>query len=108
VRVLLDECVPRKLRRDLPGHQVQTVGELRWDGTKNGELLRIAGAAGFDALLTVDGNLPYQQNMSGLPVALIVLRVRSNALHALRQLVPEVLEVLRTLEPGQVYQIAAD
>lgn len=61
MRVLLDECVPRALRQDLPGHDVKTVGEAGWAGVKNGALLRLAETA-FDVLLTVDRNLEYQQN----------------------------------------------
>ena len=56
MRVLLDECVPRALRHELPGHEVKTVAEAGWTGAKNGELLRL-GARQFDVLLTVDSNL---------------------------------------------------
>ncbi len=66
MRVLLDECVPRKLRREFPGHEVRTVTEMGWGGTRNGALLRRA-AGEFDLLLTVDTNLEYQQNTSALP-----------------------------------------
>jgi Domain of unknown function (DUF5615) len=45
MRVLLDECVPRALRNDIPGHEVQTVAEVGWAGVKNGELLRLAATA---------------------------------------------------------------
>jgi hypothetical protein len=62
MRVLLDECVPRALRDDIPGHEVKTVAEAGWAGVKNGELLRLA-AAQFDLLLTVDRSLEYQQNL---------------------------------------------
>ena len=62
MRVLLDECVPRALRDDIPGHEVKTVAEVGWAGVKNGELLRLA-AGQFDLLLTVDRSLEYQQNL---------------------------------------------
>lgn len=58
MRVLLDECVPRALRNDIPGHEVKTVAEVGWAGVKNGELLRFA-AAEFDLLITIDRNLEY-------------------------------------------------
>jgi hypothetical protein len=64
MRVLLDECVPRALRQELPGHEVKTVAEAGWAGLKNGELLKIA-AAQFDVLLTVDRSLEYPQNFAG-------------------------------------------
>jgi hypothetical protein len=53
MRVLLDECVPRGLRRELPGHEVKTVAEAGWAGVKNGELLQLA-ARQFDLFLTID------------------------------------------------------
>lgn len=53
MRVLLDECVPRQLRRELPGHDVRTVQEMGWTGTENGALLHLANGR-FDVLLTVD------------------------------------------------------
>jgi predicted nuclease of predicted toxin-antitoxin system len=71
MRVLLDECVPRALRRELPGHNVKTVAEAGWAGVKNGELLQLA-ANEFDVFLTIDRNLEYQQNFSG-----VVLRLSS-------------------------------
>ena len=59
MRVLLDECVPRALRDDIPGHEVRTVAEAGWAGVKNGELLRLA-AGQFDLLLTVDRSVEHQ------------------------------------------------
>ena len=53
MRVLFDESMPRPLRRDLVGHDVSTVGQMGWAGNKNGVLLGLAAAAGFEALLTV-------------------------------------------------------
>lgn len=64
MRVLFDECVPRALRTELPGHEVKTVAEAGWAGAKNGTLLQLA-TKDFDVLLTVDRNLEYQQNFSG-------------------------------------------
>jgi hypothetical protein len=61
MRVLLDECMPRPLKRDLTGHTVSTVIEMGWGGIENGELLALIRGAGFEAFVTVDQNLPYQQ-----------------------------------------------
>ena len=61
MRILLDECVPRKLTRELPGHECRTVTEMGWAGIKNGRLLRLAENQ-FDVFLTADQNLQYQQN----------------------------------------------
>ena len=79
MRLLLDECVPARLRRFLPAHQVSTVVLEGWLGIKNGKLLALA-AASFDAFITVDKNLPYQQNTAALPIAVLVLDALSNEL----------------------------
>jgi len=89
MRVLLDECVPRGLREQLPGHDVKTVAESGWTGVKNGELLRLA-AQRFDVLLTVDRNLEYQQNFLGAAIAVIVMHAPSNDIAALQPLMPQV------------------
>jgi predicted nuclease of predicted toxin-antitoxin system len=104
VRVLLDECTPRKLRRELPEHEVRTVSEMGWSGTKNGALLRRASAE-FDVLLTVDSNMEYQQNMTEVPIAIVVLVARSNDVNVLRALMPEVRQLLLSMQPGRLYRI---
>ena len=65
MRLLLDECIPKRLKRELLGHEVQTVQDMRWAGIKNGALLKLADGQ-FDALLTVDQGIEYQQNLFGL------------------------------------------
>ena len=89
MRVLLDECVPRKIRSALPSHDVQTVAEVGWGGTKNGALLRRA-ALEFDVLLTVDQGIPYQQNILGLSLALVIIKAPSNDINDLRPKMSEV------------------
>ena len=63
MKLLLDECVPRKLKNHLPAIDCQTVPEASLAGKKNGELLRLAELAGFEVLLTVDQGIEYQQNL---------------------------------------------
>jgi predicted nuclease of predicted toxin-antitoxin system len=106
MRILLDECVPRKLRDELPGHDVKTVAEMGWAGTKNGVLLQCA-AAEFDMLLTVDQGFPYQQNLASLPFAVVIINAPSNDINGLRPKLPKVLQVLATIHLGQVVQIDA-
>src|SRR5581483_12053411 len=79
VKVLLDECVPRRLRRLLQSHEVKTVPEAGWAGVKNGQLLRNASGS-FDVMITVDRNLSFQQDMSSLPVAVIIIHANTNKL----------------------------
>jgi uncharacterized protein DUF5615 len=77
MRVLLDECIPRTPRKEIRGHDVKTVAETGWAGVKNGELLRLA-ASQFDVLITVDRNLEYQQNLSEIELAVVVIHATSN------------------------------
>ena len=101
MRLLLDECVDRRLARDISGHEVATVVDLGWAGVRNGALL--ARAAGqFDVFVTVDRNLAFQQRIDNLPFAVIVLRARTNRLVDLKPLVPLLLQLLLNVRPGEV------
>ena len=77
MRLLLDECVPKRLKRELRGHDGKTVQDMGWTGIKNGALLRLADGQ-FDALLTVDQGIAYQQNLSGLSISVVVMLAPSN------------------------------
>jgi len=104
MRILLDECLPARLRRDLPGHEVQTVPRAGWASVKNGKLLRlIADSGNFDIFLTMDKNLPHQQSLQDLPFAVVVLRARSNRFEDTHPLMPEILRRLPEFQPGHVY-----
>ena len=104
MRVLLDECLPKRLRRDLPGHEVSTVSEAGWAGLSNGALLRRAGET-FDVFVTVDRNLTFQQNLSNLRVAVVVLVAISNEFEVLRPLMSEVLALLPALVRSRVVRV---
>ncbi len=104
MRLLLDESLPRKLRDQLQGHDVRAVAELGWSGLRNGDLLQRA-ALEFDALVTADQNLQFQQNLATLPVAVIVLCAQHNKLESLRPLVEPLLEALSTLTPRTLLRI---
>ena len=105
MRVLLDECLPRKLWRDLVGHDVRTVPQQGWAGKRNGELLALMNQAGFEVLITVDQNLVHQQNLKAVGVALIVMIAARNKLALLRPLVPAVLTALQTIQPGDAVEV---
>ena len=106
MRVLLDECLPRRLGLELSGHMVSTVPQAGWAGTSNGKLLALI-SGNYDAFLTVDKNLPAQQETAALPFGVIVLRARSNQLSDLRPLVPDILAALAPLQPGDVTTVIA-
>jgi hypothetical protein len=101
VRVLIDECVDWRLERDLVGHEVRTARQMGWATVRNGELLALASRE-FDAFVTVDRNLSFQQNLPSVSIAVFVLRARTNRLADLRPLVPDVLARLAGATPGTV------
>jgi predicted nuclease of predicted toxin-antitoxin system len=106
MRVLLDECVPKKLKREIIGHDVKTVAEMKWAGTKNGALLHLASNE-FDVLLTVDQGFSYQQNFINLPISIVIIKTHSNDINYLRGKIPAVLQVLTTIQSRQLVQIDA-
>lgn len=106
MKVLLDECLPRRLRRSLPGHEVKTVPEMGWASIKNGALLRLAEPL-FDVFITVDKNLPFQQNLGALSLGVIVLDTPDNKIETLAPLMGAVLTALGGIQPGQVVRVTA-
>ena len=106
MRLLLDESLPRPLADLLTGHEVRTVTQIGWTGLSNGVLLRQAAPA-FDALLTADQNIEFQQDLKTLPIAVVVLVADTNRLESLERLVPAILQVLETLRPKVLVRVAA-
>ncbi len=104
MRLLLDECVPKRLKRELLGHETKTVQDMGWAGLKNGALLRLADGQ-FGALLTVDQGIEYQQNLSGLRISVIVMKAPSNDIDDLRPLLPDVTRALASVGPGEIMQV---
>ena len=106
MRLLLDECVPRRLRRELSDHEVRTVPEMGWAARQNGELLKLASNL-FDVFITVDQRLSYQQDVERFSIAIVVLVARRNKLEFLLPLMPELRRVLGDVQPGKVYHVSA-
>lgn len=100
MRILLDECIDRRLAKDIVGHEVKTVPQMGWATIKNGELLALAERQ-FDVFITVDRNLSFQQNIPRYNIAVIILRAPSNRLKNLQPLVPRVLQILPTAKGGE-------
>ena len=103
--MLLDECVPRPLRRHLVGHDVRHVVDMGWSSKRNGELLRLMLAKQFEVLLTVDQNLPFQQNVRASGIGVILVVARTNRLKELRPLVPQMLEALGKVSAGGLLKV---
>lgn len=106
MRILLDESLPQALRDRLGGHDAATVVSCGWSGIKNGELLALA-AARFDVFLTADQNIEHQQNLSTLPLAVLVLVVKDNRIESIEPLVPELLSVLQDRAPRSLRKVGA-
>ena len=104
MKLLLDECVTRRLKRDLIGHEAKTVAEAGFRGLKNGALLS-AASADFDVLITVDRNLPYQQNVASLQIAVLILVSRGITYADLKPLVPALLASLDSIKRGEVLKV---
>jgi len=94
MKILLDENLPHALRALLTGHDVFTVAYLGWSGIGNGKLLQLAQQHDFDVFLTLDNGVPYQQNLAGLTLRVIVLATPSSDIDDLRPLVPSLVRHL--------------
>ncbi len=105
MKVLLDECVPRKLKREIANHEVVTVTEQGWSGIQNGELLNLA-ATKFDVFLTVDQNLSFQQNIKNFNIAIILMVARNNRLKTLLPLMPAVRAAVDEVKAGEIVRIS--
>ena len=100
MKLLLDECVVTGLRRHLKGHQVITIAMAGWKGIRNGTLLTLAATAGYDAFIATDRGYQHQQNPGALPLPVVILLGKSNALRDLAPLVPRLLTELNNLRGG--------
>jgi hypothetical protein len=105
MKLLLYECLPRKLKREFAGHDVFTIDEAGFKGLKNGVLIQSASAADFDVLVSVDKNIEHQQNKIKLPLAILVLSAKNNRIESLLPLLPEALKILEIIKIGEIITI---
>jgi hypothetical protein len=105
MRVLIDECIPRKFKTHLVGHECRTVPEAGFAGKQNGELLELARSQ-FDVLVTLDKGIQYQQNLTERSMAVLILGVKSNRLEDVAIHAPAHLKALESIQPGLVVHIA--
>ncbi len=105
MKILLDECVDRRFAREIEGHEVVTVPQAGWAGIKNGELLTRAQTQ-FDAFVTVDRNLAFQQNTPQFTIAVVVLQAPTNRLKDLRPLLPKLQQILPIAPKGEVSRVS--
>jgi predicted nuclease of predicted toxin-antitoxin system len=106
MKLLLDENLPTKLKdRFDNSHEVITVREAGWSGVKNGQLLALMAENGFEALVTMDKNLRFQQNTETLPVKLIIFDAVNNKIETLRPFVDKLSEKLQDSSLGSLDKI---
>ena len=106
MRVLLDENIPADLAVELTSHEVTTVSDMGWEGTKNGELLRRA-TGNVDALITMDRNLEFQQPLAKQSFGVVLVIARSNRMSDLMPLLPAIMESLVQIRPGELRRVGA-
>jgi predicted nuclease of predicted toxin-antitoxin system len=103
MKVLLDECIPKKLKLQLPDFDVYTVSELGWSGVKNGQLMTLCVAYTFDILLTIDKNMMYQQNLEKYPVTIVVLNSFTSKVEELVRFIPAFVKRAYSFERHKAY-----
>lgn len=106
MNLLLDECIDRRLARELKGHAVKTVPQMGWATIKNGRPLALA-AGKFDVFITVDRNLSFQQHLPKYNIAVVVIQSRSNRIDDLKPLVPAILSALPKCKVGRLVRVGA-
>ena len=105
MKVILDECLPKRLISELPGYEVVTVPMVGWAGVKNGELLRKIDGH-YDAFLSVDALLAQSETVKGLRFRILILKARSNKIEDLRPLIPKIFTALLDAKPGTVTSVS--
>jgi predicted nuclease of predicted toxin-antitoxin system len=108
MKLLLDEQMPRKIAKHFDsGITVDHVQLVGWTGIKNGELLKLAAAEGYDALISADKNMSYQQNNVQLPISVVVLHVLRLRIEDLAPLIPAALRRLSETDEPKFIKIEA-
>ena len=108
MKILLDECVNKRLKSYLNDFEVYTVTEMGWSGTKNGELMSLCVAGWFDIILTIDKNMVYQQNIEKYSISIVVLNSQTSKIEELIQFIPSFLKQIPHLEKNKAYIIEKD
>ena len=102
MKILLDHNLDWRLSNHLGGHEVSTALEMAWEALKNGALLTEAEKFGFSALITADKGIKDQQTMKGRSIGVVIIRASNNRLDTQLPMIPEVLQVLTSIKPGQI------
>ncbi len=106
MKILLDECVTKKLKPYLSDYDISTVSQEKWNGLKNGKLLTTAQKHGFNILLSIDKNLQHQQNMENYTISIVILNSNTSKIEDLKEFVPNLkIQLDEGIEEGRIYII---
>ena len=103
MKILLDECVTKRLKPYLDKFEVFTVSEMNWNGIKNGKLMALCFENNFDLLLTIDKNLMFQQNLDKYEVTIVVFNSFTSKLEELVLFMPSFKSQIDTFEKRKAY-----
>jgi predicted nuclease of predicted toxin-antitoxin system len=106
MKILLDECVPRKVKFLFVAEGIfcETVRDAGWSGKENGELLSLAEQK-YEVLVTIDRNIKHQQNLAGRKISILIIRTVSNDYEDIRHLIPAAVEALQSIRSGQFVEV---
>jgi predicted nuclease of predicted toxin-antitoxin system len=105
MKILLDECVTKKLRKHLNEFEVYTINDLGWRGKKNGELINLCIEHDFEIFLSIDKNLTYQQSLSGQLLIVVILNTSSSKIEELIKFLPGFKNQITAFKKGNAYLI---
>jgi predicted nuclease of predicted toxin-antitoxin system len=105
MKILLDECITKRLKNKLPEYKVNTVFEMGWSGLKNGNLMKVAVENSFEIFLTIDKNIEYQQNLKSYEIAVVILNTVNSKIEYLEELLPKFKQEINNFEKGKAYII---
>lgn len=105
MKILIDECLPKRLKSYLDEFDVYTASEMGWSSLKNGNLLSEAIAANFDIMLTADKQIQHQQNMNKYDMAIVIFDVKRNKIEMLVPLLPILKLEISTYQKGNIYTV---
>ena len=105
MKILLDECITKKIKKHLLNLDVTTVSERGWSGIKNGKLMNLCIEHQIDIFLTIDKNIMYQQNLSNLEITIVILNTPSSKSEIIKEYLPNFISLMNTFEKSRAYII---
>ena len=105
MKILLDECITKRLKPHFQEFEVFTVSEMKWNGIKNGKLMSLCIANDFDMVLTIDKNLMFQQNLDKHNITIVVLNSLTSKIEELVSFIPSFKLHIKNLEKHKAYII---